>query len=249
VAGPGVGESVLYALDGMWIEEPGQDGPTCTAIVETSRLNYVNSHHNFRDRAEGTAGSTRYVVTLNFGLEGSGWDITLTVQDATTGMMTAGPVRLTTTGGRTGLNTYPSSLPVYVSELMPDNTTGWKNDAGEVSPWIEIFNPSSGDVDLGGYFLSNDLAQPRQWSFPAGTTIARHQHLVIAVSDAPGAGPLTARFRLSPAGGSVRLSNPAGVSPGERVYPPLGANRSAAFSLTMDAFAPAATASPGSGDL
>lgn len=256
-AGAGVGESALYALDGMWIEQRNSLSGVfaCDAITEAAQLTYVNSHHNWRDRAEGTFGAIRYVVTLNYdvlGQGGQGWDITLTIVEVKTGATLGAAVKLTTTGGPVGLNNYPSSLPVYISELMPENTagaTGWKDPAGQLSPWLEIFNPSSGDVDLSGYFLSNDPMTPQRWSFPAGTLLARHQHLVIAMNDTPGAGPLTAPLPLSPTGGSVRLTHPTGVSAGERVYPALAANRSAVFSLTTDTFAASATASPGGGDL
>ncbi len=92
----------------------------------------------------------RYLLTLNFGLGGEGWTITLAATEVGSGRVVQAPVSLLVTGTTIGLNATPSSqIPVYISELMADNTAGWKDDAGEYAPWIELFNPSTDAVDLG----------------------------------------------------------------------------------------------------
>jgi hypothetical protein len=38
--------------------------------------------------------------------------------------------------------------------------------------WIELFNPSTSPVDIGGWFLSDDANAPAKFRIPSGTTIA-----------------------------------------------------------------------------
>jgi hypothetical protein len=135
-----------------------------------------------------------------------------------------------------------------VNELLPLNTTGWKDSAGEFEPWIELFNPSSDSIDLGGYSLSDDPEQRRKWTFPAGTTLGRHQFLVLAADGQPDQGPLHTSFRLAPAG-QIVLTTPSGLTAGERAYPEAPANRSLQWSSSTDRFEPTSAPSPGSGSI
>jgi hypothetical protein len=130
---------------------------------------------------------------------------------------------------------------------MTETRTAWKDDAGEAEPWIELFNAGAGDVDLGGAFLSDDPAQRRKWTFPAGTIIKRHAQLLVAADGQPAQGPLHASFRLAPGAGRVILTFVGGGSDGERAYPAVAADQSLVFSHETDGFVPAATPTPGTG--
>lgn len=247
----GAGQSAIYELRGMWVEQGAAAARVCTAIVDMANLEYVNSHHNFLDSAAGTAAGVRYALTLHFGVvAGQGWTITLSANEVGSGRVVLAPVSLLVTGSVLGLNAFPSpGIPVHISELMADNTAGWRDNAGEYAPWIELFNPSTGAVDLSGYFLSNDPAQRRLWVFPPGTIIGRHQFMVIAADGDVAQGPLHTSFRLSSGGGSIVLTNPSGGTAGERAYPALPANRSALYTLRADGFEPSTTATPGAGTI
>jgi hypothetical protein len=236
----GAGESVIYALESMWIERQG----TCVAIVDASRLAYTNSHHNWRDRAAASAGGIDYQVTLDKDLIEQRWRIQLTGTSAGAAAAFV-PVELLTTGGPIGLSETPSRLPVMVTELMPDNTTGWRDEAGEPAPWIELWNPSAEAVDLSGWALSNDPAQRRRWLFPAGTIIGRHQVLMVAADGQTSQGPLHTSFQLPPGAGSLVLTDAQGLTAGERTYPEVAANRSLRFVYAFDGFEPSANPTPG----
>ncbi|MGA0844896.1 MAG: lamin tail domain-containing protein [Luteolibacter sp.] len=67
--------------------------------------------------------------------------------------------------------------------IAPDNS-----DFDDYSDWIELYNPGSSSLDLDNYYLSDDLAAPTKWRFPAGTTLAAGQFLVIR-ADGFNAGP------------------------------------------------------------
>ena len=43
-----------------------------------------------------------------------------------------------------------------ISEFMAANRTGLQDGDGELSDWIEIFNPTASSVDLSSYFLTDD---------------------------------------------------------------------------------------------
>jgi hypothetical protein len=242
----GAGESAIYDLGGMWVERDGG----CVAITEAAALAYTNSHHNWRDRASGTAAGITYLMVMDKDIAAQSWVLELSASQggAGSGAAVFPPVRLTATGGPIGLIEVPTSLPVWISEVLPANTTGWKDEAGEYEPWIELWNPSAEMVDVSGWSLSNDPGQRRRWTLPAGTVIGRHQYLVIAADGQPAQGPLHASFRLSATGGSLLLTSSAGITAGERPYPAAAANRSLRFSQAIDGFEPSPAVTPGADD-
>jgi hypothetical protein len=240
-SGVGVGESWVYALDAMWIERDG----ACTAITGDA-LDYLNSHHNWRDAATGLAGGLEHRLALSYDVNMDGWRFELGITEKPSGRVVLPPTRLLKTGSPVGQWYGPGQVLVFVSEVMPENRSTWKDEAGDFDPWIELFNPSSEAVDLGGYFLSDDSDMRERWTFPAGTMIGRHQHVMVVADGQPAQGPLHASFRLAPSG-SVVLTAPSGSTDGERGYGPLGADKSAVFSHETDRLEPSAAPTPGTG--
>ena len=49
---------------------------------------------------------------------------------------------------------------------MATNQTTVLDEDGDSSPWIEIFNPTAGDVNLNGWALTDDPNNLMQWRFP-----------------------------------------------------------------------------------
>ena len=45
------------------------------------------------------------------------------------------------------------------------------NIGGDNEDFIEFYNPGAADVDLGGYFLSDQPSNPDKFEIPAGTTV------------------------------------------------------------------------------
>ena len=68
-----------------------------------------------------------------------------------------------------GTNAY---LPILVYEVLSHSDPPLK-DA------IKLFNPNAGAVALGGWFLSDDLASPRKFRIPTGTSIVGGSFLTI----------------------------------------------------------------------
>jgi hypothetical protein len=87
----------------------------------------------------------------------------------------------------------------------------------EFLDWIELKNTSATTVDLGGWQLTDDDAEPAKWTFPAGTSIPANGYLVVACSGrnvtSPGAGGmLHTNFSLNSDGEHLALRNASGVA-------------------------------------
>ena len=96
---------------------------------------------------------------------------------------------------------------VVINELMPSNST-IPDQNGEFDDWIELYNLKSGTIDLSGYYLSDNKANPRKWQMPSGTYIVPNGYLIIWADNDTLQTGLHANFKLSASGESVVLSDP-----------------------------------------
>jgi|GEM_PF-605841 len=55
---------------------------------------------------------------------------------------------------------------VGISEFMATNVATVQDEDGDYSPWIEIFNPTTSDVNLNGWALTDDTNNLARWKFP-----------------------------------------------------------------------------------
>lgn len=58
------------------------------------------------------------------------------------------------------------SADVVISEFVADNKSGLLDGDGNASDWIEIHNTSSSEVDLTGWYLTDDPNDLQRWPFP-----------------------------------------------------------------------------------
>lgn len=107
----------------------------------------------------------------------------------------------------------PGTPPVlFINELMADNTSlPDPDEPGGFEDWIEIFNPNDTAVDMGGLHLTDNLATPTLWTFPAGVSIPAHGYLLVWADDEAAQGPTHAGFKLSKSGESVSLYSSDGT--------------------------------------
>jgi len=113
------------------------------------------------------------------------------------------------------------ALPrILINELMADNETSAVDNRGFAVDWLELVNPTSEDVDLTGWSLSDDWTAPERSVLPAITLPAGERLLFWAASD-PGAGEMHLSFGLSAGGESVGLFGPDGTNVDWVEYPPL----------------------------
>jgi hypothetical protein len=99
-----------------------------------------------------------------------------------------------------------------INEWMSNNESIVADPAdGSFDDWLEIHNPSAQVLDLAGWYLSDDPAQPNKFAVPPGVTIPANGFLRIwadgaTVQTAPG--QLHANFSLSKDGEWILLSAP-----------------------------------------
>ncbi|MDP6687830.1 MAG: CotH kinase family protein [Acidobacteriota bacterium] len=130
----------------------------------------------------------------------------------------------------TGLGSEP-----FISEIVAANDRTLKDDFGETSDWVELYNPGETAANLLGWGLSDEPESPMKWVFP-GVSIPPGEFMVIHASGnniaEPGK-PLHTSFRLARAGEFLGLAKPDGTfadkyEPG---YPALTDNQ--AFGVPM----------------
>jgi hypothetical protein len=121
------------------------------------------------------------------------------------------PVQAQSTPG--AMNSVAASLVVFptlwINELQAENLTGITNSAGQRVPWIELYNPGTNTVSLGGFYLANDYANLSQWAFPLSAVINPGQFQVIFADGQPAlttSNELHTSFALAAGSGSVVLS-------------------------------------------
>jgi len=97
-----------------------------------------------------------------------------------------------------------------ITEIMASNKDGYTCLDGGCYDWIEIYNPTSGAINLGGYALSDKLTEPSKFVFPNMVLESGQYVLVFAsgLDDALHKEELHAAFRLAASGETVVLSDP-----------------------------------------
>ena len=114
----------------------------------------------------------------------------------------------------TGTNAWPA---LRINEWMADNT-GFIRDPADnhTDDWFELFNPTPGDVNLAGWFLSDSLTNRAQFTVPAGCLVPARGFLLVWADGEPGQNTtnradLHVNFKLAKSGESIALSAPDGT--------------------------------------
>ncbi len=118
-----------------------------------------------------------------------------------------GPAQLLSvaTPGEENRNDQTSETVVLIiNEFMAQNTSGIQDEVGQFEDWLEIYNPGDAAVELGGLFLTDDLAETTKWSLPEMSLEAGAFLLVWCDSD-PEEGDLHTNFKLSASGEEIGI--------------------------------------------
>ena len=101
---------------------------------------------------------------------------------------------------------------VIINEFLAGNvsTNGLRDEDGDLSGWIELYNRGVTSVNLGGWSLTDDPSQPAGWLFPA-VNLGPGQYLLVFASakdrSPTNGGNLHTNFKLSTSGQYLGLFN------------------------------------------
>ncbi|MDB5326171.1 MAG: hypothetical protein JWM57_1740, partial [Phycisphaerales bacterium] len=101
-----------------------------------------------------------------------------------------------------------------ISEFLAFNRQTNKDEDGDASDWIEIYNPNSTSISLDGYFLTDKRSKLTKWKVP-NIALAGKGYLLVWASDknrTDPAKPLHTNFKLAETGAYLGLVKPDGAT-------------------------------------
>ncbi len=109
----------------------------------------------------------------------------------------------------------PVAQLLFINEVQAENSGIYHDPEFEYDPWIEIYNPNTFQVNLGGYFLSVN-GTSTQWLIPTNepfnTVIPPNSFKVFWCDNDLTFGASHTNLSLNPNGGTATLTGPDGVS-------------------------------------
>ena len=103
---------------------------------------------------------------------------------------------------------------IVISEFSADNKGALADEDGDYPDWIEVFNSSEVDVNLGGWYLTDDSNDRDRWAFP-DVELGAGEYLVVFASGkdrAAADSQLHTGFKLDDRGEYLGLILPDGQS-------------------------------------
>lgn len=105
----------------------------------------------------------------------------------------------------------PGASPLRINEVMPSNVAACADPLGGHADWVELYNPSSADIDLGGYTVSDDLAVPLKSTLLPGLVVPAQGYRMLWCDDDIEQGPDHVAFKLSAGGEAFAIFDPGGT--------------------------------------
>ena len=100
-----------------------------------------------------------------------------------------------------------AQLPkIVINEFLASNqTTNQDPDFSQFSDWLELYNTTASDIDISGYFLTDNMDNPSKWQFPGNTLIPAQGYLLVWADGKDV--DLHTNFKISKGGEELALSN------------------------------------------
>jgi hypothetical protein len=106
---------------------------------------------------------------------------------------------------------------VVINEFVASNSRSLVDGDGNFSDWIELHNPDTQPVSLGGWYLTDDRDNLKKWRFPQAAVLPAGGYLVVFASDQPTdnyidkKGNLHTNFAIDKEGEYLALVSPGGA--------------------------------------
>ena len=111
---------------------------------------------------------------------------------------------------------FAASSQVVINEFCFANYSDYAV-GGEFEDWVEFYNPTGAAINIGGYWLSDNVLNPQKYQIPAAVSVPANGYKLILVSGVgaydPGfLGQTNTSFKVSQSNGEeLVFSSPAGV--------------------------------------
>ncbi|MCX8036730.1 MAG: lamin tail domain-containing protein [Candidatus Sumerlaeia bacterium] len=106
---------------------------------------------------------------------------------------------------------------VRINEFMAANTSAYADPQGDYDDWIELYNAGTAPVDIGGWYITDNLGAPTKHRIatgsPAQTTIPARGYLILWADEEVADGPRHLNFKLNADGEAIGLFAPDGSTP------------------------------------
>jgi len=105
---------------------------------------------------------------------------------------------------------------LFINEFMASNDAANTDEFGEFEDWIEIYNPGTEAVNIGGMYITDGLDALTEWQIPDtapdSTTILPGGCLLLYADKQPEQGILHVNIKLSGSGEQIGLTAPNGTT-------------------------------------
>lgn len=96
------------------------------------------------------------------------------------------------------------SSDIVINELMASNSTFKTDETGAFEDWIELFNTSDTNINLGAYYITDDESNPGKWQLPE-IQLGPEEYYTIWADNDESQGINHANFKLSKNGEFIGL--------------------------------------------
>jgi hypothetical protein len=133
----------------------------------------------------------------------------------------------------TFLSNFLFAQELKISEVVSSNLKSLNDEDGDKSDWIEVYNSSANAIQIGTYYLSDDINSILKWKLPT-ITLQANEFLVIFASDKNRIADTNyhTNFKLSKSGTYLSLINSANWSIDSITIPSL--NEDISYGRTVD---------------
>lgn len=101
-------------------------------------------------------------------------------------------------------------LTLCINEWMPSNDAAAYDERGMAGDWIELGNPGDEPVDLDGWSVSDDRAEPDKHVIRGTLEVPPRGFVLLWADGEPAVGIAHLGFSLAGSGGEIGLYNPPG---------------------------------------
>ena len=108
---------------------------------------------------------------------------------------------------------YQPPTALLINEFVASNDLSYPGPQGDYPDWIEIYNVSSEDVDLSGYYMADDLTDlvaryQIPGTYPDSVTVPAGGHIVFNANKGEATSVMNLNFKLSAGGEQIGLWSP-----------------------------------------